>query len=368
MTFQTRWTLSYLRGPIVRDGIRTLMAGRRPAAPPPAATAATTTPPTSVPSPAPPPSALPSLEPGVPRHYAPPRGTAPAGATLAYVPAILGEATVRFTDRKAGVDVANVVTRMTAVTDAAIPVDWSSSLPVPFTTDDLEESPRASAAFADVPRAATMAKSYGVFTRDFAAWLYASQALTVPTCEALGLTGAPGESEGEFRVRIAQAARERRDEQKRALETKYGPKLTTLQERARKADAAVEREKEQVRNARVSTALSVGTSILGGLFGRRRSTSAAAGTVARGMSRSMGQSGDVDRAEETVAALQSQLIALDQEFQSELTQVDTLLDASTMVLGTAAVKPRKSDIDVRLVALVFVPHWKDTQGILTAAS
>ena len=39
-TFQTRWSMSYLRGPLSRDQIRTLMSSRRPAVAAPAATAA----------------------------------------------------------------------------------------------------------------------------------------------------------------------------------------------------------------------------------------------------------------------------------------------------------------------------------------
>ncbi|HKZ07703.1 MAG TPA: DUF87 domain-containing protein, partial [Methylomirabilota bacterium] len=37
VVFETRWVMSYLRGPLTRDQIRTLMAGRRSAAPPAAA-------------------------------------------------------------------------------------------------------------------------------------------------------------------------------------------------------------------------------------------------------------------------------------------------------------------------------------------
>ena len=36
-------------------------------------------------------------------------------------------------------------------------------------------------------------------------------------------------------------------------------------------------------------------------------------------------------------------------------------------LEKVAVRPKKADIDVQLVALVFTPHWLDQSGALTAA-
>ena len=58
--------------------------------------------------------AQPVLPPGVPQHFVPVRGSAPAGATLVYQPMVLGAATVRFADTKAGVDQSEEVVVATA--------------------------------------------------------------------------------------------------------------------------------------------------------------------------------------------------------------------------------------------------------------
>ena len=126
--FETRWAMSYLRGPLTRNQIRQLMAGRKPTPAPsrpasaPAAAAAPPAPIGREPAPAgtgaaPPGGARPVLPPGVPQHFVPTRGSGPAGATLVYQPAVLGAVTVRFADAKAGVDQTEEIVVATPVTD-----------------------------------------------------------------------------------------------------------------------------------------------------------------------------------------------------------------------------------------------------------
>ena len=81
----------------------------------------------------------------------------------------------------------------------------------------------------------------------------------------------------------------------------------------------------------------------------------------------LAQSGDTERAKETVGALQAQAQELDTQFQSDTAELDRTFDPLTEPLETDAVRPKKADIDVRLVALAFAPHWRDAGGTLTAA-
>ena len=85
VTFETRWTLSYLRGPLTRTHIKRLTAGNPPS--PEASARHGQEPGTGyrVPDQAAPPSDLlstpPVLPPGIPSMFVPPRGVAPSGAT-----------------------------------------------------------------------------------------------------------------------------------------------------------------------------------------------------------------------------------------------------------------------------------------------
>jgi hypothetical protein len=100
----------------------------------------------------------------------------------------------------------------------------------------------------------------------------------------------------------SQSLREQRDEALEKLRKKYAPKKLTLEERLRKAQQTIEREKEQVKHQTMQTAISVGATILGGVLGRRGISGTSIGratTTARNASRTMKETQDVGRAKES---------------------------------------------------------------------
>ena len=77
---------------------------------------------------------------------------------------------------------------------------------------------------------------------------------------------------------------------------------------------------------------------------------------ARSASRAMRESQDVGRAEETLGALQTQLAEMQATFKQESEDLKTRTDPSTESLETVNIKPKKKDITIKLVSLVWVPQ------------
>jgi hypothetical protein len=370
--FQTRWALSYLRGPLVRDQIKKLMdpikastpsgvtAGLPAQAVQTAAGAAVLG--TSATQPA-------SLPPDVPNYYIPARGITNAGNKLLYVPKVLGAARINFSDLKMKIDQSESKVYFTAVTDNAIPVTWDACEEIDIPATDLEKSPQTGAVFGELPAAAAQSRNYAAWNRDFANWLYGSQKLELLVSPSLKQVSLPDETEAEFRIRLQQMARERRDEMVAQLRTKYAGKLATLQERLRRAQQTADKQAEQAKHAKLQTAISFGSTILGAFTGRRvnSSTISRAGTAFRGVSRSIDESKDVTRAGETVDAIKQLIAGLESEFAAETAALEARIDPTTETLGTVMIKPNKSDIIIQLVALVWTPYWQDTQGSVTPA-
>ncbi len=385
---QSRWALSYLRGPLTRDQIKVLMDPVKaasapapvPAAPPVQAAPAPS--PAYVPAPVPAvaPSPIPAaasqtrgqqplLAPEISRFFIPPRGQS-SSKNLVYQPRLLGAAKVSFLDSKAGVNLTEPLIFTTLIADAVIPVDWEQAQEADFTVSDLEKTPCEGALFADLPTVAGQTKSYTTWSRDFATWLYGCQKIELLHSPSLKVLSQPGESERDFRIRLGQAAREQRDETVDALRKKYAPKVTTLNERIRKAQQAVERESAQAKQAQMQTAISFGATLLSALTGRKAVSASSLGkatTAARGVGRSMEQRQDVTRANETVTALQAQLADLQKQFEEEAAALSSKIDPTTEDLETLIIKPKKTDISVQLVALVWAPFWQDASGVMTQA-
>lgn len=76
---------------------------------------------------------------------------------------------------------------------------------------------------------------------------------------------------------------------------------------------------------------------------------------------------DIGRAEETVEAVQQQLSDLEAEFRSEMAALETKTDPLAEPLETVSLKPKKTNISVRLIALAWAPQWQDPQGKTTPA-
>jgi hypothetical protein len=301
------------------------------------------------------------LPPDVSQYYIPVRSSGDANATLTYHPMLLGAAEVRYSNSKT-VEMTQQLSLLAAFADGPAGFDWSQATSIDLPVDDLESEPEANAQFAEVPADATKAKSYATWRKDLASWIYRNQRLELLESPSLEIVSNPGESERDFRVRLQQLAREQRDEAVEKLRQKYAPKFEVLEDRKRRAEQAVEREAEQAKGQKVQTAISFGATLLSSFLGRKRtsmSTLGRATTAARGVSRSMKESSDVDRAQENVEAVSQKLADLEADFQAETKALEQSLDPQTEQLEKVSLKPTKANIAVKVLTLAWAPYWND---------
>ncbi len=383
--FESRWAMSYLRGPMTRKQIKILMdplkaqktstPSAQAASIETSAAAATTPGASSSPLPSTrigveqnPGARRPVLPPNVSQYFIPIRSSGASGATLVYYPVVLSSATVRFSNKQ--IDMTEELTALAPITNDVMPVEWDQATIVDLPISDLEQSTRENAHFAELPASAGKAKSYDSWRKDFAGWLYRNQKLELFTSPRLKAISNPHESERDFRVRLQQAAREQRDSTVERLRQKYVPKIAALEEKRRRAEQAVEREAEQAKDQKMQTAISFGSTLLSSFLGRKSlglTTLGRATTAARGVGRSMKEAQDVGRAQETVAAVNQQLADLDALFKAETEAIEKSFDPQTESLETITLKPTKANIAVRLASLAWAPYWHDSEGQATPA-
>jgi hypothetical protein len=280
---------------------------------------------------------------------------------------LLGLAGVRFADTRRGIDLTEERAYLAPITREAVAVDWDGSEAVSLAQGDLQAEAEAGAEFAELAPAAARPKSYQTWSRDLAAWIARTQALEL---RKLGKEVArPGESERDFRARLQQAAREHRDLAVERLRQKYAAKIAALDDRERRAEHAVAREAEQATQSQVNVAVSVGATILGALLGRKAvsaSTVGRATTAARGASRVLKERQDIGRARANLEAVRQQKADLAAQLEAEVDRAGGV-DPLAAELETVAIKPSRSNVAVRLVALAWVPSWRDPRGGRTPA-
>lgn len=340
LLMQSRWALSYLRGPLTGPEIARLMAGRRDEG----KTSQTVRS-----------AARPAVPADVREYFI--AATRGSGATE-YRPMVLGSAKLHFVDASAKIDLWRTVSLLAPIADDG--AAWAEAQSNGSTRPAFTERPEESAQFATLSAAALRAQSYAAWGRSLAAQLYETARSEVFTCKALDLASNPDESEGDFRARLAHAARERRDAAVEKVREKFAAKRTTLADQLRRAEERVGRERDQLTERRTQTAVSIGSAVLGALFGRKAISASSVGRAATAMrtaSRVGREKEDVTRAEDSLDVLRQRLADFDAECETDLKAAGDSLDVASLPLERRSLAPRKGDIAVGEIALAWVP-WR----------
>jgi hypothetical protein len=346
--FRTRWAMSYLRGPLTLKEIGRLTPARaadaaRAAGAPAGAAGAATSAHTA--------GARPVVQAGVTERFL----RAPDGAkSITYRPCIGAKVRARFVEAKSGMDAWESWYYLAPLGDDG--PDWAQAEVLPDPGPELVDGPAEGARFEEVPAVALSSRGYRAWSAALEDHVYRHTSLNVMSCPALKMTAAPGGTEGEFRARIAVVLRETRDDAVARLRKKYASKIAIIEDRARRADQRVEREKAQATSETMSSALSVGGSLLGALFGGRRSSALGkVSTAARRAGRVSKERADVAHAEADAQALRDQVEAMNDELATEMSALEVEFDPHTVRVETVPVRPRKADIAAADLALVWRP-------------
>jgi phage-related minor tail protein len=130
--------------------------------------------------------------------------------------------------------------------------------------------------------------------------------------------------------------------------------VDTVEGKLATARSRLDREKSQYDSQRLESAVSVGSTLLGALLGRRSVTSSRAASAARQVGRASTQRDDVQRAEKSIDELTDRLARIEAELAEKLEQVRDEWDVDALEIEEVSLSPRKSEIGVDLVALAWV--------------
>jgi len=380
VVFHTRWALSYLRGPLTREQIQTLMAPRKaaqstltlnPASPSPAGAAMATPKSASTPpfTSGPAPSVLlagsrPVVPPDVPEFFIPRREQLDAGSVLLYRPAVLGVARLHYADKKTGMDHWETLGLLRPVVEE-LPADvWDGAEAHTDHVPELNKTPEPGARFGPLPGALARAKSYAEYTKGLKNYLYRERKLTVWSCPDLKAYSRPGESQRDFRLRLSQGSREARDRANEELRAKYASKRNKLQEDIRKARERLDREQAQASKAKWDAAVAFGNSVLGAFLGKKTISKTSVGkatSAAKAAGKAMQQSGDLGAAQSELDRALENFTNLEIEFQTEVERLEAMLRPDALALEAIELTPKKADITIEQVVLAWTP-WTASAG------
>ena len=391
VVFQTRWTLSYLRGPLTREQIQTLMAPRKQAGRLEARRGASRSRPRRDVAIAPEVAGS-GLGRRSRRGRRPARGAAGRARVLRPAPGpgrARGIARCTAPRSWAWPGSTTPTRRRASTTGRPWPCSSGSarrcrrrsgpsSEPYDDGVPELDKAPEAGARFAPLPSELARAKSYAEWTKSLKNYLYRERTLDLWTCPDFKETSRPSESEREFRLRLAQASRERRDQEVEELRAKYAPKQAALEDQIRRAARAA--------GARAGPGepVDLGRHDRDGQLGAGRAPGPQDDQqdqrgprpprAAKAAGRAVQQHGDVGQAGESLEVLRQKYAELEAKFQEEVDELDpTAPPRGRPSSRPLPLRPRKADITVEQVVLAWTPvegrgHGEAGAGVVTRPS
>ncbi|MBP8292252.1 MAG: ATP-binding protein, partial [Caldilineaceae bacterium] len=398
VVFTTRWAMSYLRGPLTLNQVRTLVAPQKtalstaspvtPVAVASAVTAAPTAPAALAAAPATPaapaaPAGLlttpPALEPSVTQMYLPAvvdeaaarryladdaGGQISVAATLlVYQPGILGLASLRFTDRKLDVD--EQVERM-LLADAeagATGYDWEHAEPISVRNRDLLRSAERveegqGPYFMSAPEGASTGKKLAAAGSELADYLYYKSTLKINTHEQLGLAQGPREDDRAFRIRLQQAARERRDAEVDKLAKQAATQIDRLTDKINKAQQKLSETQQQAQAKQTEQWINIGESVVSMFMGRR--SSRAVSSAASKWNQASRAAAEVEETKQALADMEAEVKELEADLKARTDEITAQWDQVLDNITTTEIKLRRTDVNVEATMLGWAPYWRIT--------
>ena len=338
--FESRWAMSYLRGPLGRDELarlpraaKVLVAPRKPLA------------------------SRPVLAADIVELFVVPSGPTTVDKPT-YAPMAYAAVEVRFVDKKLGLDHLSQTHCVAPITDAVMPVDWSALKEVSYDAAQLGKQPVDGAEFLPLPSVAARAKTWTAIERELGRFVAGNAKLQLWRCEPAKMTSFVDEKERDFRARLQQALAQTRDAELVRLRAKWDPKLASLAEKIRRAEASVDQLEVEVSQGSVETAVSLGATLLGALVGKKTlssSTIGRAASTARGAGRAKQKHDAANRARTALAALVAQRAEQEAALHVELEAAEALADPARALITPLVVSAKKTAVAVRLLCLAWTP-------------
>lgn len=349
--FESRWALSYLRGPLTMDEVRRLVnSQQKKKHRNDGATMAAqehSFQPTSHP---------PILSAKI-RQYFVELGF-PA-SVVHLQPSLVGKAKVRIINQQRAIDLLHDISlRFPLAVSSEAAVAWGEAEPFPVALAELSTDPPQGALYHPLPVTFQSIPSLRAQEKQLGEFLYRQITLPLKRVQALRLESTPQETPADFRHRLSTVLAAHKQQAGEKVKAAFFQKKERLEAQLEKAYLRREKEQGDVKAKKMDTALAFGVAFLGALFGRKRLSATTVTRTARGMRNAgkiLKERGDVARMESEVARLEEAMQRLSDDLQQQLVAIAEKYDPLNFPVEEIILRPRRVDVYDLQVFLVWEP-------------
>ncbi|NMC13117.1 MAG: hypothetical protein GYA34_09575 [Chloroflexi bacterium] len=389
--FSTRWCMNYLAGPLTRAQIPALnkLAGaalptETTAAPAMKESAATPGTPADQAKIVPAPSishaaerpveiseysgTKPAVPAGIDEYYLPNNLTLSAAfkaaerATpqnaeslgLVYHPVILGQASIRFLNRKYSLDYELRKTVMVPDPDRRGAIRWEDYPYHAIELKKLDTKAAPQSRFSGLEAPFTDGKIIQAMQKDFLDWAFRAGEVTVHANEALNVYAGPEVSSAEFRSKCAEAARQGRDAELKKSSASFDAKLKTLKDKLAREERELASDQSELSQRKMEELGSAAETIFG-LFTKKRSSRRLSSSLTKRRLTSQAKA-DVEESLEVIEDLKNQIADLEKEKNEALEAIRSRWEEIASQDEQITIQVLKKDVLLDLFGIAWMPY------------
>lgn len=331
--FATRWVMSYLKGPLKASEITQLMHHKKEVTPE-KLTAHHPMEESDY-------NSFVHIDPSIPQHYA-----IDVTGNNNFHPTLQAKIEIHYYHASKNVDEDQELCLQLEVYEDE-KIEWDNADILEICAEHAESKPN-SATFSPLNPDIADDKNLKQTKRDLINWVYKTKRLELFRTSSPRLNSLPNESLSDFKVRLQDILDDKKEEEIEKLQTRYDKKEQTLLKRLARAQEKVEKEEADASKSMIDT----GIAVLGALFGR--TSSAKLGRAFSQGSKAFKERGDIGRAQDALEKVHEDLELLAEELEEKIDELHEKFDAETITIHDASLKPKKSDIEVKEISLVWM--------------
>ena len=217
-----------------------------------------------------------------------------------------------------------------------------------------DEKEKTNSFYYELPSFIQNEKELKLLERDFADYVYRNFKLTLYKNDTLKISSKQYESLDDFKIRIQDRLNEQIDEKIENLKQKFEKENTLLEQKISKLFEKLKKEEQDSISATTNSIISIGTSILGAFFGKSTKTAIVSkvATSSRGVSKALKERSDIKTVQGEIDALQSLQDGLEEKLKIEIEKINDEFNISKYTIEEFFIKPKRTDIyDIKIELL-----------------
>ena len=363
--FQTRWAMSYLRGPLTKNEIKSLMKNKIPEVPVSSSKSIvsneisidkTTT-------------SRPTISSEIQQVFIPLTKSSNLvmqeiknknqsqlsfeKADLIYNPGALGKALIHYQDKIT--DLREDIEKTLILRSSEL-MHWEKSEEIKIS--NLLNKPEENSKFGEITGNINDSKDFNELKKNFADFIFYNSNFKLYHSPLIKIYSKPRESKSDFILRITQMARERRDEEVDKIEEKYSKDLQKLKEKLERSQEVLLKKQATANSLKQEAMVSAGESVIKIFMGRRSTTSASKAMNKYQKSKTVAI--DIQEAQKDIETLNKEMELLENKLKIEVESIKERREKEISEIKEVLIQPKKSDIEVKIVSLAWIPYWEIT--------